>query len=155
MTKSLMICFVIFLLLTGCVGKADRHVCDGANLIEQGPSEIEMRFCKRYWGGVIGPHGYIGYITMGYGAALIGKGPIFTNPRFQDDPPTFHCVGTITLDREHNQIEVNMFRIVSEPGKPEQTKPHPANGKYLIQSVREANPDERQWFRAWQTNNIW
>lgn len=141
-------------MLTGCVGASNRHVCDGAQLIEHGAAGTELRFCHRYWGGILGPHGYVGYQTTGFGAALEGVGPTFTNPRFQDNPPDFQCVGSITLDLEHNRVVVAMWRVIPVPGKPDRKKAHPANGTYRIESVRKAMPDEQQWFRQWLTKNI-
>jgi len=143
------IAFLLLAMLTGCIGSRDRHVCDNAELIEQGPGETELRFCHRDWGGVMGPHGYVGYQTTSYGAALEGSGPTFTNPIFQDNPPDFKCTGSITLDREHNRVVVAMWRIISAPGEPDRRQAHPANGTYSIISTRSARRDEQQWFREW------
>jgi hypothetical protein len=141
--------FLIVSMLTGCVGPSNRHVCESAQLIEHGAAGIELRFCHRYWGGFLGPHGYVGYQTTSFGAALEGVGPTFTNPRFQDNPADFQCVGSITLDREHNRVVIAMWRVISVPGKPDRRNAHPANGTYGIESVRKAMPDEDQWFRQW------
>jgi hypothetical protein len=144
--------FLILSMLTGCMGSSTRHVCDGVQLIEHGAAGIELRFCHRYWGGIVGPHGYEGYQTTGYGAALVGVGPRFMNPRFQDNPPDFQCVGSITLDRENNRVVVAMWRVIIVQGKPGRKRAHPANGTYGIESVRKAMPDEEQWFRQWVTS---
>jgi hypothetical protein len=138
--------FLLIWILTGCVGSQDRHECDNATLVEQETNEIELK--------IFGSDGYIGFQTVGYGAALIGIGPVFTNPLFQDNPAHFRCIGTITLDREHKRVVVNMRRIISDPGQPERTVSHPANGTYDIDIVRPAASDEQQWFRAWLTNSI-
>jgi hypothetical protein len=154
MSRNLILSSLILLLFIGCSGPVDNNICTDADIIEHGPDQIEIRFCKRSWGGVVGPHGYVGFITTGYGAALEGKGPIFVNPKFQDNPPDSRCIGIITLDRIHNRVIVDMQRIMSKPGEPEQTKPHPANGTYVVKSVRKAMPDEQKWFRQWIAQGV-
>jgi hypothetical protein len=77
---------------------------------------------------------------------------VFIDPKFQDNPGHFSCVGTITLDREHKRVSVNMRRIVSGPGKPVRTKAHPANGTYPIESVTPAKPDLHYWSNPGKTN---
>ena len=145
--------FLILPMLTGCIGSSANNVCDGVQLIEHGAIGIELRFCHRYWGGIMGPHGYVGYQTSSYVAALEGVGPTFINPRFQDNPPDFRCVGSITLDRKNNRVVVAMWRVITAPGKPDQKKAHPANGTYNIESVRKGMPDEDQWFHQWLTSS--
>src|SRR5580765_146122 len=116
--RQLLICSSLILsLMTGCTGPVHPKNHDGAILIEQDPSAIELRFWKRSWGGIVGPHGYVGYTTVSYIAALQGTGPTFANPPFLDNPPDFRCIGTITLDREHGRVAVNMRRIVTKPYK--------------------------------------
>jgi len=153
MNQSPILSVLILTLMVGCVAPSHPKARNGAVLIEQGPGEIELRFWKRSWGGIFGVHGYVGYVTHSYAAALEGSGPIFTNPRFQDNPG-FHCLGTIVLDREHNQVTINMRRIVSMQGEPERAKPHPANGTYTIESVRKAKADEMQWYKSWQQDRM-
>jgi hypothetical protein len=88
--------------------------------------------------------GIMGYDASSYWAELEGSGPIFVNPPFvggSGEP----CIGTITLDREHSEVTIKLRRIVSAPGEPLKTKPHPANGTYKINTVRKANFYEK-WF---------
>ena len=142
--QRLLTCFILTVFaLTGCASFRNSH--DHCVLIEKSPGKLLLAITKPQWGGVFGPHGYVGYETIGYWAALEGSGPVFVNPHFQDNPSRFHCIGTITLDREHNRVTVNMRRMVSDIGKAERTKPHPANGTYTIESVRKARHDEN-WF---------
>jgi hypothetical protein len=90
MKQLLLFSSLILSLMTGCTGPAHPKTHDGAILIEQGTGEVELRFWKRSWGGIFGVHGWVGYVTYSYAAALEGSGPIFTNPKFQDNPG-FHC----------------------------------------------------------------
>jgi hypothetical protein len=142
------LCLCPILVTSGCSSSDN---CYGADLIQQGSEAAELRFCRRSWGGFLGPHGYIGYENTGYKAGLVGIGPTFTNPIFMDNPGYFHCIGTISLDKERNQVTIKLCRIFSEPGKPLQTNSHPANGTYKIITVREAYPDEREAFKSWIT----
>ena len=133
------------LCLTSCVGQGPGLRHDAAELIEIAPDKTLANITKREWAGFWGPEGYVGYKVYGYTAALSGDGPVFVDPHFVDNPPSFHCVGTITLDRDHKRITVNLRRVVSKEGEPETTKPHPANGEYLIESVRKPGKDDA-WF---------
>jgi hypothetical protein len=133
------------MLLFGCASSRNSDPQDHCTLIESGPEKLLLAVNPREWGGFWGIHGYIGYEHIGYWAALAGPGPEFINPHFQDNPASFRCIGTITLDREHNKVTLNMRRIVSEAGSPQRTKPHPANGTYSIELIRKAKPDE-SWF---------
>lgn len=137
----------LFALLAGCVNSFDNNTGQGATLVIHGSGEIELAFCKRSWQGMVTPHGFGGYEYIVYKAALIGEGPIFSDPPFQDNPPDFHCFGTITLDREHREVTVNMRRGLSKKG--EKTRPHPANGTYRVTSERDANAMETEYFRNW------
>jgi hypothetical protein len=132
----------IICLLPGCAGTRDNSNHEHADLIVYGPGHVDIEITKRSWAGFWGPEGYVGYQDEHYAAGLRGSGPAFVNPTFIDNPPSFRCVGTIILDREHNKIVVDMRRIVSKSGEPEKAKPHPANGTYLIKTMREARPGE-------------
>jgi len=129
--------------LSGCSTTTARnaHVA----LIEVAPGKLLLSVVKEEHVGIWGPEGYVGSRRAGYWAALEGSGPVFTNPHFQDDSSDLRCVGTIALDREHSLVTLNMQRVVSEPGKPQRTKQHPANGTYVIETTRKARPEE-SWF---------
>src|SRR4051812_34310944 len=128
--------------LVGCAGTRDPYGHDRADLVEIEAGKTLLAINHREWGGLLGPHGYIGYRSNGYLTALEGSGPVFINPHFLDNPPFIPCIGTITLDREHNKVTVNMRRIVSKPEEPVRTKPHPANGTFTIESVKTAGIDD-------------
>jgi hypothetical protein len=127
---------------SGCVGVRNVNEQDYAKLIDFGQDGVVVLISKREWEGFWGPEGYIGLVKRQYRAGLHGMGPVFVNPRFQDNPPDIHCIGTVTLDREHEKVIIDMRRILSKPGEPERTRPHPANGAYRIESTRRADPDE-------------
>ena|SRR5882757_570438 len=133
---------VILSLLTGCAGSREPNNRDHAELVEHPSGKIEVVITKWQWEGFWGSEGYIGSRPNHYSAILSGNGPVFNNPSFIDNPPTIRCVGTITLDREHKKVIVNMRRITSKPGESERTKPHPANGTYPIESTRNAKAGE-------------
>jgi len=127
--------------LASCSTGPKRH----ASLIKTSSDKMWLSITKREWGGVLGPHGYVGHQWYGYCIELDGVGPIFTNPPFHDNPPDFRCVDTVTLDRDHDRVIVNMRRVISKPGAPEHTRPHPGNGTYTIESIRSAKTNE-YWF---------
>lgn len=95
--------------------------------------------------GIWGPEGYVGSRTGGFWAALEGNGPVYIDPHFQDYSSDFPCIGSITFDREHHKVTLDMQRVVSKPGESKRTKPHPANGTYAIETIRKARPGE-SWF---------
>ncbi|HVV71338.1 MAG TPA: hypothetical protein VHI52_07545 [Verrucomicrobiae bacterium] len=95
--------------------------------------------------GIWGPEGYVRSRTAGFWAALEGAGPVYINPHFQDDSSDFPCIGSITVDRDHNKVTLDMHRVLSKPGEATRTKPHPANGTYGIEAIRKARPEEA-WF---------
>lgn len=123
-------------LLPGCVGTRDNEQHDHADIVDYGSRGIDVEITKRMWDGFWGAEGYIGYKNEHYKAGLQGDGPVFINPPFQDNPPDIYCIGTITVDRQHGKVTVNMRRIVSKPGERQRTQPHPANGTYPIESTR-------------------
>src|SRR6266487_437349 len=141
MKKILNLAIAVLFVLTGCASSRSENSRNHIDLIEYAPGKIDVRITRRQWGGFWGPEGYIGYEKEHYRAGLRGSGRTFTNPEFQDNPPG-RCIGTITLDREHNKVIVNMWRVVSKPGEPLRTKAHPANGTYPIASTRKATPGE-------------
>jgi hypothetical protein len=140
--KKLFLVSACIWLLAACVGTQPTADNDHAELVEFGADKVEVKIETKEWGGIFGIHGFVGYQHEEYVATLVGKGPMFTNPEFLDNPPTNRCIGTITLDRQHSRVTVNMWRIISEPGEPEKTELHPANGTYPIQSIRQASPLE-------------
>ena len=95
-----------------------------------------LAVARREWVGIWGPEGWVGYRNEGYWITLNGKGPVFTNPDFYDDPPEYHCIGEVTLDLEHKRVTLAMRRVVSKPGQAVRTRRHPANGTYEIESVK-------------------
>jgi hypothetical protein len=137
------LCSLLVAVLSGCSTTTTRN--DHVTLIEVAPGKLLLAVVKREHVGIWGPEGYVASRRAGYWAALEGSGPMFTNPHFQDDSSDLRCVGTIALDREHSMVTLNMQRVVSEPGKPQRTKHHPANGTYVIESIRKARPGE-SWF---------
>jgi len=133
---------LLLLVLTGCTGTGNPKPHDYADLIVYGPEKMDVLITHQQWGGIWGPEGYIGYEQGHYRAALRGPGPTFIDPKFQDNPPSTACVGSITLDREHKRLAIDMRRIVSRPGEPQRTKAHPASGTYVIESTRHAKIGE-------------
>jgi len=144
--KNMILLFVLIAIgLVACVGPKSSGQREHAVVIRKGPGKLLLSITKQEWRGVYGEHGYEGYRTVGYWAALEGPGPTFANPHFQDNPSGFRCTGTITLDLERMSVTVDMRRIVSGLGEPERTKPHPANGTYSIEEIRDAKLEEA-WF---------
>jgi hypothetical protein len=123
--------FCLIILLSGC---ATKHP-DDIRLIERGAGVSTLNINRARWEGFLGPDGNPGYVYWTYYATLDGDGPIYVNPPFQDMPSDFKCIGTITLDREHKLVTVNMRRIISAPGQPVRTRSHPANGTYKINFI--------------------
>ncbi len=129
----------------GCLSSKDSKQREHVVLIRKAHGKQLLSIAKRERVGIWGPDGYVGYRTAGYWAALDGNGPTFVNPHFQDDSSDFRCIGTITLDTEHRKVTIQMRRVLSMPGEPERTQPHPANGTYSIETIRDARPEEA-WF---------
>jgi|SRR5947209_17085793 len=129
----------------GCLGTKGTDNGEHVVLVRKASDKLLLAITKREWGGLLGLHGYVGYRHVGYWAALGGAGPIFVNPHFQDNPSDFQCKGTITLDTAGRRVTIEMWRIVSKPGEPERIKPHPANGTFTIERLRDARPEEA-WF---------
>jgi len=100
--SSVLIAVFIAAIFSGCSTQQSKS--DHVTLIEVDSGKLLLAITKSQWGGILGPHGYVGSERVGYWAALEGSGPVFTNPHFQDDPADFRCVGTITLDREHGKV---------------------------------------------------
>ena len=121
--------------LAGCAMPKDNdfHV----TLVQQGPDKAMLEISRREPVVVTGPDAYTAQHKVTYSAALAGAGPTFVNPHFSDVPPEYHCVGSISLDLEHEMVSINMQRIVSKPGQPQETEPHPANGLHRIEKIRE------------------
>ncbi len=144
--KNLIISLVLLSMASvGCVSSEDSKQREHVVLIRKAPGKQLLPIAKRERVGIWGRDGYVGYRTAGYWAALDGNGPTFVNPHFQDDSSDFRCIGTIKLDIEHSKVTIQMRRVVSMPGEPERTKPHPANGTYSIEAIRDARPEEA-WF---------
>jgi hypothetical protein len=136
-------CLVMVLTLAGCAG--DR-TADGAfhvTLVKKGPGKMTLEITRHEQVIVTGPDGYMGSRKVTYWAALAGDGPTFVNPHFADSPTEYHCIGSITLDTSHELVSIDMRRIVSKPGEPEETAPHPANGVYHIEKMKES---KREWW---------
>ena len=131
MRASQLAFFCLIILLSGC---ATKHP-DNVRLLETQPGRMLLDINKSRWEGFVGPDGNPGYMYRVYCATLEGDGPTFINPPFEDSPSDFKCVGTITLDRAHKLVTVDMRRITSAPGQPQQTRPHPANGTYKIDFI--------------------
>jgi len=136
----LLFSYCILVSISGCATRPADHV----ELLDKEPGKVILGIAKQQWGGLIGPEGYVGYQTWTYWAALAGDGPEFVDPHIEggNGEP---CIGTILLDREHNKVTINMKRIVSAPGYPLRTIPHPANGTYKIDEIRKAHFYEK-WF---------
>ena len=142
MKKLIISLVLVALTFVSCVGPGQRvHI----TLIRKAPGKQLLSIAKQQRVGIWGPEGYVGYRTVGYWAALEGNGPTFVNPHFQGDSSELPCIGTITLDIAHGKVTILMRRIVSKLGEPERTEPHPVNGTYNIEGVRNANPEET-WF---------
>src|SRR2546423_15444304 len=93
-----LLALILLVVLTGCTSTAERKECKSADLVEYSPTERELRYCKRLWGGIVGPDGYVGFKSVGYLALLEGPGPVFVNPRFQDNPGDYRCTGIIQMN---------------------------------------------------------
>ena len=143
MGKLIISLAIVALVAGACVASKDADRRVHVVLIRKAPGKHLLAISKREWGGVLGPHGFVGYISVGYWAALEGSGPIFVNPHFQDNPSEFQCTGVITLDIEHKRVKVEMRRVAPERGGVE--KAHPAHGTYTIETIRDSGPDEA-WF---------
>jgi len=136
--RLLVFCCTV-VLFSGCAAKPPNQTV----LLEVDPGKHLLGIAIERWEGW-GPEGYAGYHSSSYWAALEGDGPIFVNPRLVGGAGD-RCIGTITLDKEHNDVTINMMRIVSAPGGPLRTTPHPANGTHKIDLVRKATSYEK-WF---------
>lgn len=131
--------------LAGCRARQmpdqDYHVV----MLRHGPGKVVLEITRHTPQMVGGEEGYKIQKRVTYKAALAGNGPTFENPHFADNPPEYHCVGTISLDLEHDMVRIEMRRIVSKPGEPEETEPHPANGMYQIEKIKKAGATD-WWF---------
>ena len=112
-------------------------------LVRKGPEKC-WKYGYREQIVVPGPDGYTGHHKVTYWAALAGSGPTFVNPHFADVPQEYHCIGAINVDLDHKLVSIDMRRIVSKPGEPEETRPHPANGVHRIEKIRDDN--HSWWF---------
>jgi hypothetical protein len=139
------ILLVVTITATGCTSPTKGKGVTRVELIRKGQGKMLLSITRREWEGVAGPHGFVGYSTVGYWTALDGAGPTFENPHFQDNPSDFRCVGSVTLDMVNRRVRIEMKRIVSKPGEVERLRPHPVNGIYSIDAVRDAKLEE-QWF---------
>jgi len=92
-----------------------------------------LNIFHKQWLGGFGPDGFVGYKFVGYWATIEGEGPVYNNPKFEDNPSGIECIGTIKMDLAHNQVTIDMQRIISKPGEPQRTEPHPSNGIYPIE----------------------
>jgi hypothetical protein len=128
------VCVVV--LFSGCATKPPDHV----ELVAGNPGHLLLGISIQKRAGLFGfgPEGFVPYQTWSYWATLKGAGPVFTNPPVEGGGGEL-CLGTITLDREHNLVTINLRRVTSVvSGGPSKTKPHPANGTHKIDEVREA-----------------
>src|SRR3954470_1888817 len=94
----------------GCAGRGSAPESEHVDIVEHTPSKFTLLISKREWGGITGPHGYVGNEIRHYKAELNGTGPTFINPRFQDNPPDNKCVGKIILDGPHSTVTLDMRR---------------------------------------------
>lgn len=129
------VCLIV--LMGGCVTRPATRV----GLVEWAPGKQAVGIGLWKWEG-FGPDGYEGYRAWSYWLKLAGDGPVYINPRVEGGAGE-PCIGSVTLDREHNLVTINLRRIVSQPGRPERTKPHPANGTYKIDEIRKAGIDDK------------
>lgn len=116
--------------MMGCSGPNSRLQNRHAILyvFDDNPGKRMLAITGRQWRGIWGPEGWVGYENSGYWITLEGNGPVYKNPRFQDNPPDFQCIGEVTLDSQHHQVTIEMRRVISKPDEPIRTTPHPANG---------------------------
>jgi hypothetical protein len=121
--------------LAGCATPKDDdfHV----TLVREAPDKAKLEIFRREEVIVTGPDGYTAEHKVTYSAALVGPGPTFVNPHFTDVPKEYHCVGSISLDLEHEMVSINMQRVVSKPGQPQETEDHPANGLHRIEKIKD------------------
>jgi hypothetical protein len=128
--------------LAGCAVPKDNdfHV----ELVRQGPKKSMLEISRREPVDVADTNGYTAFHKVTYWAALAGEGPTFVNPHFSDVPEEYHCIGSISLDLAHEVVNIDMQRIVSKPGEPEETKPHPANGFHRLEKI--TNEKHGWWF---------
>lgn len=145
MTKLIHLVALVSVLCVGCVSAKNKTQNGQVALVLFAPGKQLLSIAKREKVGIWGPEGYVGSRTAGYWAALEGDGPVFVNPHFQDDSSDLPCVGTIALDMARRTVTLDLHRVVSRPGEAKRTKPHPANGMYHIETVRDARPGEA-WF---------
>jgi hypothetical protein len=125
------------IILAGCATPKDDdfHI----ELVKQGPDKAMLEISHRapVDVGGDGTNGFTAMHKVTYWAALSGPGPTFVNPHFADVPEEYHCVGTISLDLEHEMVNIDLRRIVSKPDELLQTVPHPANGLHRIEKIKE------------------
>jgi hypothetical protein len=143
--KTILILFC-GIILAGCASwpkpdDTDFHV----KLVRKGPEKMLLEVWRREQIVVPGPDGYTGHHKVTYWAALAGGGPTFVNPHFADVPQEYHCIGTINVDLDHKLVSIDMRRIVSKPGEPQETQPHPANGVHRIEKITHGKPGD-WWF---------
>lgn len=136
---------IVLLALSGCATPKPKDVSFHVTLLRKGPGKILLELARREPITVPGPDGYTGWHKVSYWAALAGDGPTYFNPHFADVPQEYHCTGQIVLDLDHRLISVDMHRIVSKPGEPERTEPHPANGVHPIEKIKNGHPGD-WWF---------
>lgn len=137
--------FLWVMLLAGCAGYNSADNSFHVKLVRNAPEKMMLEISRQEPFAVAGSDGYVGHHKVTYWAALAGTGPTFVNPHFADSPAEYHCLGSITVDLDHSLVSINMRRIVSKPGEPEQAEPHPANGVHRIEKIRNSKHDE-WWF---------
>jgi hypothetical protein len=143
--KNILLIGLVASLWAGCTAASRTSPTDCAVLIDISLGKSLLEISNRRWAGIWEREGFQGCRNYTYWAALDGNGPVFRNPHFREFSPEIQSVGTITLDREHNRVAVNMRRLQPKPGKPDRTEPSPANGTFIIHSIRKANRGE-SWF---------
>lgn len=69
-----------------------------------------------------------------YWTNLVGVEPVYRDPEFNESDrlQQSRYRGTITVDKKHKKVTIDLQRIVSKPGEPEKLEPSPANGTYPI-----------------------
>ena len=99
---------------------------------------ICLQISATSWYPIVGPDGFggprEGYM---YWTNLVGDGPIYRDPELNESDrlQQSNYRGTITIDKKHKKVIIDLQRIVSKPGEVEKLEPSPANGTYPIKRL--------------------
>ena len=103
------------------------------NPVSKNSGTVCLKIMAKSWIPLIGPDGLggprEGYL---YWTSLVGDGPIYPDPAFNDGLNESRYVGSIAIDKQNKKVVIDLQRIISKPGETQKTEPSPANGSYAI-----------------------